>query len=114
MKRMRRRNKIGKALLRIAAIVFFLNAAASYGPCCIEMPDSEDVVTNMPCHQTDHDLDKTSSPDDCCLLCVPMMGPTVTLCKQASTVQAINVQAITLFPTNGVDPPFRPPISLLS
>ena len=115
MVRMRRRTHIGKALLRIAALVFFVNTATAYGACCFEVPQSSDTdaVVEMPCHQNDDESNDSSDADDCCVLCLSMMA------SLDAGIASIHGAAITTTTTptsitTGIDPPFRPPISLLS
>ena len=105
---------LSKPVLQILLVVFVVNTAAAYGACCIGIPASDDaMVMKMPCHQSDDDLDRTS-PDDCCLLCLPMMGDSDSVRHSVSPGQSVYVRAITPFLASGVDPPFRPPISHLS
>jgi hypothetical protein len=110
-----RLTKFGKTLLQIATVVFFINAATAYGSCCLVMPASHDsVVSEMPCHQAEDDHDGTSSPDDCCLLCVSMTGHTYTARYFNPHEPILDIPATTSFVVATADPPYRPPISHLS
>lgn len=114
MECMKQRSKIGKALAQIAVIVFFLNA--THGACCFASPAADAMdgaAVEMPCH-TDGVSSASSNSDDCCLMCMPVM---VSIDVKMSHVSAMDTPIVKVAPVltiSGVDPPFRPPISLLS
>ena len=106
------RSRIGKTLLHLAAVLFFLNTATAYGACCFEPREAESQV-EMPCHQTEEGAGEEMA-GDCCLLCVPMLqedngSQEVVVVHPADLIASITPRA-----TSGVDPPFRPPIQFLS
>ena len=126
---MTQQSTIARAILRAATLVFFLNTAMVYGNCCVEAPAAAEPGTaaepsaTLPCHHfddTDHIDDSDSrqmvpvDSEDCCLLCISMLGSTEPLRNATLISQEISVREPALALATGVDPPFRPPISNLS
>ncbi len=104
---------IGKALPKLAVLLFFLNTATAYGACCLLPADiNEDV--QLPCHQVLDDSADAVSADDCCLMCISVLQPSVVIEPSTQPDATETAATTTLPPTTGVDPPFRPPIHTLS
>ena len=117
MKRMSQKTRIGKALLQIATLVFFLNAASAFGSCCFAMAASDFMGAagmEMPCHQTSDKSGDDSNSDDCCFTCMSMMASIDAKISNVSAAAAPYVKAMPALITSSIDPPFRPPITLLS
>lgn len=106
------RSRVGKTLLQLAAVLFFLNTATAYGACCLVSPEPESQV-EMPCHQPEEGAGEELS-GDCCLLCIPMIQADIGTQEVIIVHPADLIASITPPATSGVDPPFRPPIQLLS
>ncbi|MDE0952529.1 MAG: hypothetical protein OSA45_14760 [Halioglobus sp.] len=110
---MMRKPRIGVALFRMAAVVFFLNTMNVYGACCIEPAANDSATMQMPC-QHNGDSNSSEQGNDCCLMCVPMISPDAdpdaVIETFATTAAFKNPQPI----SSGIDPPFRPPIIRLS
>lgn len=106
------RSRIGKVLMHMAVALFILNTATAYGSCCL-MPAAMESGTQMPCHTSD-DGSVEDPSDDCCPMCVPIPqlhpGPySIVVAHQAKLVADITPPA-----SSGFDPPYRPPIQILS
>ena len=113
---MKHHSSLFRALVRVAILMFALNATLAYGSgCCIvEMTHEASESMEMPCHEGVDQNQSTSVSNECCLVCVSMIRP----------LELVQVFAPAIFlPLNSfltpprfsrVDPPFRPPISILS
>lgn len=115
MECMKQRSKSSKALAQLAVIVFCLNA--TYGICCFALPTADAMNTagmEMPCHQTDGESGASSTSDDCCLMCMPMMASIDIRTSNASAEVTPAVRVSPAVTVGGIDPPFRPPTSRLS
>lgn len=115
MESMKQQNKFVKALAQLAVIVFFMNA--TYGACCFASPATEVMdaaVMEMPCHQTDGNGATSSNSDDCCLMCMPMMTAIDIKTSDLSAMDTPILKVAPVLTISGIDPPFRPPIALLS
>ena len=117
MGRMRQKTKIGKALLQIAALVFFLNATSAFGSCCFAMAASDVMDAagmEMPCHQTSDKGGDDSNTDDCCFTCMPMMASIDAKISNVPAATTPYIKAMPALITSSIDPLFRPPITPLS
>ncbi len=99
-------------LFRFAALLFVLNSTLAYAGCSVETP-SGTVMSDMPCHHETSAEDPSAS-DECCQYCVSGI-----LATSGSTIAHAVEFGFALTPTfalphSGIDPPFRPPITLLS
>ena len=104
---------ISKALPKLAMLLFFLNTATAYGACCL-LPGDASVEAQLPCHQVLDDSADAEPADDCCLMCISVLQPSVVI-EPSVQLNATQTAATTTLPaTTGVDPPFRPPIHTLS
>ncbi len=105
-------SRSARLFIQTAAVVFFLNSVSAYGACCLMVSES-DTVELPPCHQVQED-DKVEDNAECCLACVPALQMTSTLDSSVPVLlaQALagNVPSISSEP----DPPYRPPIVILS
>ncbi len=101
-----------RLFIQTAAVVFFLNTVSAYGACCLMLPES-DAAELPPCHQVQEN-DKVDDNADCCLACVPALQMTsaIDASVPVPTTQpfAGNVPSVSSDP----DPPYRPPIPILS
>ena len=109
---MKRNTPLSKVLLQIVAIVFVVNATSAFGACCfMTSPEPGMSMVTLPCHQTEDTNEVGEKAQDCCLLCVPMMGSASF--EFESTPQHLLGATRSPLPvlTSNVDPPFRPPIN---
>ncbi len=106
------KSRIGKALLHLAAVLFVLNTATAYGSCCF-MPADAESETQMPCHTSNGEAVEVPA-DDCCPMCVPIPQPLARPYSILDGHQAKPVADIAPPTSSGFDPPYRPPIQLLS
>ncbi len=117
MGRMRQKAKIGKALLQIATLAFFLNAASAFGSCCFAMAASDVVDAagmEMPCHQTSDNGEDDSNSDDCCFTCMSMMASIDAKISNVPAATTPYIKAMPALISSSIDPLFRPPITPLS
>ncbi len=111
---------MGKALLQVAAIGFFLNAMTAYAACDMTMYASENTAEErIPCHgiaggtatevaTADVDL------EDCCSACVSVALFASLGVAAQFTVDDVETPSASVLVSSGFDPPFRPPIAILS
>lgn len=117
---MRQVNRIGKVLLQVAAIGFFLNAISAYGACDMKMHASDvGAEESMPCHgladeKTMSIATADADAEDCCSACVPVgISATIDTATQLSA-ETLATRSALILASSGFDPPFRPPIAVLS
>ena len=106
------KSAISTSLLRLAMVLFFLNATNAFGACCVE-PAEADSVKQLPCHQTKVTVEEKPS-GDCCLMCLPLLHAGFSSNLSPFIYQADVKLDDHVLATTGVDPPFRPPITNLS
>lgn len=116
---MRQVSKVGKVLLQVAAIGFFVNAMGAYGACDMTMHSADvSAEERMPCHgvaggTTTQDTSEIEA-EDCCSACVPVaIFASLGVATQLAA-DAVDSQSILVLVSSGFDPPFRPPIAILS
>ena len=111
---MRRKNKTVVALFQIAAFVFLMNTTtAAFSACCFALPENSTAAEKTPCHSAET-VNVNEPSDDCCLICVSMISPAPTLKSGVASIPETNSDPITSLLSSGIDPPFRPPITLFS
>lgn len=104
------------SIVRIALVLFFLNATSAFGACCL-LPTESDAVAQTPCHQVDNSANKAAAAEpsgDCCLVCLPMLQGANNSKLDAAVHNADVALDHHTAASAGVDPPFRPPIENLS
>ena len=117
---MRRTKIAGKALLQVAALSLFLNAMSAYGACGMQAQAADDASeARMPCHGSDREA-MTDLPasdidvENCCSACVPVAIFTSIDAGSPLRAESVRIRSTTLQASSGFDPPFRPPIAVLS
>lgn len=108
-----RHSTLRKVLLQVATLAFVLNAVSAFGACCVTISQAKTMEsTAPPCHVSDTQ-EKAAAEEDCCVICLPVITPPTA--DYATDESAPKVEIPTNIPVkySGIDPPFRPPISLL-
>jgi len=104
----RYRTGLRRALLRLAALILLISTSTAYADCCFVESDAQTPSMEMPCHQSNDTV--AEAGDDCCSMCLPLMNGTVLVKTTAPAPLSVSVLGNETPLSNGLDPPFRPPI----